>query len=47
MAAWKALSWRPGGVYAQLHQMQLLESKHDSRQLKAFQAAIQKAESSR
>jgi subfamily B ATP-binding cassette protein MsbA len=38
---------RPGGVYAQLHQMQLLESKHDSRQLKAFQAAIQKAESSR
>lgn len=37
---------RPNGVYAQLHQMQLLESKHDSRQLKAYQAA-QKAESSR
>jgi subfamily B ATP-binding cassette protein MsbA len=38
---------RPGGVYAQLHQMQLLESKHDSRQIKAYQAAIQKAETSR
>jgi subfamily B ATP-binding cassette protein MsbA len=37
---------RPNGVYAQLHQMQLLESKHDSRQLKAYQAA-QKAETSR
>jgi len=39
---------RPNGVYAQLHQMQLLESKHDSRQLKAYQAAqAQKAETSR
>ena len=38
---------RPSGIYAQLHQMQLLETKHDSRQLKAYQAAIQKAESSR
>jgi subfamily B ATP-binding cassette protein MsbA len=37
---------RPNGVYAQLHQMQLLELKHDSRQLKAYQAS-QKAESSR
>jgi subfamily B ATP-binding cassette protein MsbA len=38
---------RPNGVYAQLHQMQLLDTRHDSRQLKAYQAAIQKAESSR
>ena len=36
---------RPNGVYAQLHQMQLLESKHDSRQMKAYQPS--KAESSR
>ena len=37
---------RPNGVYARLHQMQLLEAKHDSRELKAVQAAP-KAESSR
>lgn len=43
---------RPNGVYARLHHMQLLESKHDSRELKATyqaaaQAAAQKAERSR
>jgi len=42
---------QPNGVYARLHQMQLLESKHDSRELKAYhaaaQAAAQKAERSR
>lgn len=38
---------RPNGVYARLHQMQLLESKQDSRELKAYQAAAQKAERSR
>ena len=45
------LAARPGGTYARLHQMQLLESKHDSRSMKAYQpdapAAPQKAESSR
>jgi len=34
---------RPNGVYARLHQMQLLESKQDSRELKAYQAAAQAA----
>jgi subfamily B ATP-binding cassette protein MsbA len=34
---------RPNGVYARLHQLQLLESKHDSRELKAYQAAAQAA----
>ncbi|HWI18501.1 MAG TPA: lipid A export permease/ATP-binding protein MsbA [Vicinamibacterales bacterium] len=42
---------RPNGVYARLHQMQLLESKQDSRELTAYQAAAraaaQKAERSR
>jgi ATP-binding cassette, subfamily B, bacterial MsbA len=42
---------RPNGTYARLHQLQLLESKHDSRSMKAYQpdaqAASQKAESSR
>jgi len=42
---------RPNGTYARLHQMQLLETKHDSRSMKAYQAeaqaAAQKAESSR
>jgi ATP-binding cassette, subfamily B, bacterial MsbA len=42
---------RPNGTYARLHQLQLLESKHDSRSMKAYQpdaaAAAQKAESSR
>ena len=39
---------RPNGTYARLHQMQLLESKHDSRSMKAYQAGpAQKAESSR
>ncbi len=34
---------RPNGVYARLHQMQLLESKQDTRELKAYQAAAQAA----
>lgn len=34
---------RPNGVYARLHQLQLLESKQDSRELKAYQAAAQAA----
>ena len=43
---------RPNGAYARLHQMQLLEAKTDSRELKAVDAAQsppdrQKAESSR
>jgi subfamily B ATP-binding cassette protein MsbA len=37
------LAARPNGVYARLHQMQLLESKQDSRELKAYQAAAQAA----
>jgi subfamily B ATP-binding cassette protein MsbA len=43
---------RPSGSYARLHQMQLLEAKSDTRELKALQAAQaaqagQKAERSR